>query len=85
MTHHKLNSSYWPAGVTVKRFTQRFKKSEDCVDGVNDPIADWQVKIHHKSLVVKPRLQKSNLTWVGVSLKQFRPSLEEGGFNYIRV
>ena len=33
-------------------------KSEDSVDGVDDPIADWQIKIHHKSLIVQPRLKK---------------------------
>ena len=35
-------------------------KSEDSVDGVDDPIADWEVKIHHKSLIVQPRLKKSD-------------------------
>ena len=34
-------------------------KSEDSVYGVDNPVADRQVKIHHKSLIVKPRLKKA--------------------------
>ena len=32
--------------------------SENSVDGMNNPIADWQVKVHHKGLVVQSRLKK---------------------------
>ena len=37
------------------------RSSEDRVDGVDDPVANRQVEVHHKSLIVQPSLKKNIL------------------------
>ena len=46
--------------TTEKAYFQVLKRSsEDRVDGVDHPVANRQVEVHHESLIVQPGLKKN--------------------------
>ena len=62
-THLGLHLIFLSKRVTTEKayFQVLKKRSEDRVDGVDHPVANRQVEVHHESLIVQPGLKKNIL------------------------